>query len=319
MDCVGIDVGKRYLDVALPGERLWRVTNDAVGLSDLLARLAALPSLLVVLEPTGGYERPALVCLGAAGIPVALVNPRKVRQFAQSVGQLAKTDALDARILARYGTVVRPAPTPYLGPDAYSLASLVARRRQLLVLRVADEQRAALADPAVAESIQRHLAWLRDEVATLDRAIALAVQASPVWSERASLLRSVPGVGPALAAALVVELAELGSVTRGKVAALVGLAPYAVDSGGSRGYRRIVGGRADLRSMLYMPTLAAIRCNPPVRAFYRRLRDAGKPHKVAMVACMRKLLTILNAIARSGEPWAERIATSSTIVPISPQ
>lgn len=315
MCVVGIDVGKHHLDVATVSGASWRVDNSPDGLSALLGYLLPLTPSLVVLEPTGGYERPALVALAAASLPVALVNPRKVRDFARSVGQLAKTDAIDARLLARYGSVIGPQPSAAPDPSSSALAALVARRRDVLLASVAERNRLGQADAGVVESIDRHLSWLRDEVAALDLAIARAIRESPAWAERAALLRTVPGVGPVLASVLLVQLPELGRVGRSQVAALVGVAPYNVDSGKKRGYRRIIGGRAAVRAALYMPTITATKRNPAIAAMYERLRARGKPHRVAIVACMRRLLTIMNAMVRSGQPWEDR-HLASTLVPV---
>jgi transposase len=309
---IGIDVSKGHLDVAcLPGAS-WRVRNDAGDLPGLLSRLDALRPSLIVLEPSGGYEQAVCDTLTAAGLPVAPVNARKVRDFARATGRLAKTDKLDAEVLARYGEAVKPAPRPLPTPDDRALAALVARRRDLLAARTADSNRLGTCDPAIAPSIRRHLDFLAGEIADLDRAIAAAIAASPVWAERARLLRTVPGVGPALAATLVAGLPELGTLDGRGISGLVGLAPYNVDSGQHRGKRRIAGGRADIRAALYMPALAAKRYNPALREFAARLKAAGKPHKVVMVAVMRKLLTVLNAVARSGQPWQPQYHSTST-------
>lgn len=312
---VGIDVAKKHLDVAILGAGSWRVPNTPDGVVSLLTRLAALAPVLIVLEPTGGYERLGFYALAAAGLPVALVNPRKVRDFARAVGQLAKTDELDARILARYAEAVRPEPRPVLDAAGRALVALVARRRQLLAMRVAEENRIALASPDVAEGLSRHVAFIVLEVGSLDRAIVAAIRDSPAWAERAALMRTVPGVGEKLAATLLVELPELGTVDRGHIAALVGLAPYNVDSGSKRGHRRIIGGRSDIRAALYMPTLTAVRRNPVIAATFHRLRSAGKPYRVVITACMRRLLVIINAVVKSGQPWEDRLC-SSTLVPV---
>lgn len=318
MTYIGIDVAKKHLDVAVQGGPSWRVPNTPEGVVLLIARLDALTPALIVLEPTGGYERLPLDALAASGLPVTLVNARKVRDFARASGQLAKTDRLDARILARYADALRPPARAIPDPAARQLVALVTRRRQLLANRTAERNRHALADPLTADSIARHCSWLTDEIAATDRAILRTVRDSPAWAERAALLRSVPGIGPTTAATLLVQLPELGTIDRHEIAALVGLAPYNVDSGSKRGYRRIIGGRADVRAALYLPTLTATRRNPAIAAMYDRLKVAGKSHLVALTACMRRLLVILNAIAKSGQPWQERPALHSTMVPISP-
>lgn len=304
---VGIDVAAGWLDVHVaPGGEAWRAANDAAGIAGVVARLRALGPALVVLEASGGHEAAAAAELGLAGLPVAVVNPRQVRDFARAVGQLAKTDALDAALLARFGQAVRPAPRPLPDEDARALKALVARRRQLVEMRVAEEQRLRLAAAGVRAGIKRHVAWLRAEAAAVEGELAAAVAASPLWRETLALLCSVPGAGAGVGATLLAELPELGRLSRQEVAALAGLAPLNRDSGGQRGRRGTWGGRAGVRAALYMAVLAAIRCNPAIKAFHAQLVAAGKPPKVALVACMRKLLTVLNAIVRAGEPWTDR-------------
>jgi transposase len=258
---------------------------------------------LVVLEATGGYEVAVTAALGTAGVPVAVVNPRQVREFARGIGQLAKTDALDAAVLARFAEVVHPTPRPLPEAQAQELSALLTRRRQLLAMLIAERQRLATALLAVRPHISRHIRFLEAELADLDRQLRDAVQASPLWREQEDLLRSTPGIGPTTALALLAEVPELGQLTRKKIAALVGVAPFPCDSGKLRGRRIIWGGRARVRTALYMATLVATRHNPLIRAFYQRLCAAGKPKKVALVACMRKLLTILNAMVRHHTPW----------------
>lgn len=318
MSFVGIDVAKPHLDVAILNGETWRVPNTPDGLVSLLARLDALVPTLIVLEPTGGYERLALYALAGAGLPVALVNPPKVRDFARAIGQVAKTDQLDARLFARYDQAVCPEPRLILDAPGRALVALVARRRQLIAIRVAEENRLPLASAEVVGGLARHIAFLASEISALDVAVAAAIRESPAWAERAALLRSVPGVGEKLAATLLVELPELDTVDRAQIAALVGLAPYNVDSGGKRGYRRIIGGRSPIRAALYMPTITATRCNPVIAATYRRMRAAGKPYFMAITACMRRLLVIINAVVKSGRPWEDRSVPTGTLVPISP-
>ena len=319
MAFIGIDVAKGHLDVCAHSGPSWRVPNTPEGTTALLARLDALTPSLIALEPTGGYERLPLDALAAAGFPVVLVNARKVKDFARASGQIAKTDRLDARTLARYAEAIRPSPRVIPDPAARQLVALIARRRQLLVTRTAERNRLPLADPYTADSIARHLSWLTGEIAATDRAILRTVRDSPAWADRAALLRTVPGVGPTLAATLLVELPELGTIDRHEIAALVGLAPYNVDSGSKRGYRRIVGGRSSVRAALYLPTLTATRCNPVIAATYARLKASGKPHLVALTACMRRLAVILNAIVKSGRPWEDRLVPNSTMVPLLPE
>jgi transposase len=307
---VGIDVAAAHLDVAVaPDNVSWRVANDPAGHADLVARLRALAPARVVLEASGGYEAAAAGELGVAGLPVAVVNPRQVRDFAKAVGQLAKTDALDAALLARFAGAVRPAVRPLPDAAAQELKALLARRRDLIAMQTAERQRqrqAAVA--AVRVDIEAHLAWLRARLAELDRRLAEAVAASPLWQTTLALLVTVPGVGAVLATTLVAEVPELGRLTRQQVAALVGVAPLNRDSGTVRGKRAVWGGRASVRAVLYMAAVAAVRWNPAIREFHARLRAAGKAPKVALVACMRKLLTVLNAMARDGAPWTDRAA-----------
>jgi transposase len=257
-----------------------------------------------VLEATGGREGPAVAALAAAGLPVAVVNPRQVRDFARAIGQLAKTDVLDAQVLAHFAQVIHPTPRPLPDEQAQELTALMARRRQLIQMQTAERQRLDTALPRVRSQIQRHLAWLEAELADLDQSLHNQVQASPVWRERENLLRSVPGIGPTTALTLLAELPELGQLDRKAIAALVGVAPLSCESGTWRGRRIVWGGRARVRTALYMATLVASRHNPRIAAFYGRLCAAGKPKKVALIACMHKLLTILNAIVRQGSPWS---------------
>jgi transposase len=306
---VGIDVAKAHLDIAVrPSGEQWRAPHDAPGIGALVDRLAGLAPTLVVLEATGGREVGLVAALVAAGVPVAVVNPRQVRRFAQAVGQLAKTDALDAQLLARFADVVRPTPRPVPDAEAQRLSALLARRQQVVAMITAERQRFETALPAVQVRIRAHLHWLEAEVADLDGQLHGAVQASPAWREREDLLRSVPGIGPTTAFTLLADLPELGRLDRKAIAALVGVAPLACDSGTLRGRRVVWGGRARVRSVLYMATLVATRYNPPIRAFYTKLCAAGKPKKVALVACMHKLLLILNAILRQGTPWSVPVA-----------
>ena len=304
---VGIDVAKAWLDVAVyPGGAAWRVRQEAEALAGLAAQLVALGPACVVLEATGGLELPVAGALGAAGLPVAVVNPRQVRDFARATGRLAKTDALDAGVLARFAAVVRPAARPLPDAAAQELGALVARRRQLSEMLQAERHRQAQAalPAAVRAELREHVAWLTGRLAQLDRDLAELVQRSPLWRARDDLLRGVPGVGPVLATTLLAELPELGALSRRQVAALAGVAPLNRDSGTLRGRRVTWGGRGPLRRVLYMATVAAVRCNPALRPAYQRLVAAGKPKKVALVACMRKLLTILNAMLKHATAWA---------------
>lgn len=299
---VGIDVAKAKLDVYVNGEA-WQVQNDPSGISELIVRLKGYNPSLIVLESTGGYESLALGELYAVGLPVARVNPGRVREFAKSIGQLAKTDTLDARILARYAELVRPAPARLPGEEEQQLAALVNRRRQLIEMCVAEQNRLGTAPKKLRPGIRTHIDWLKTEIHRIESEMDNFIQQSPLWSEKDALLKSVPGVGDVTARTLLSELPELGELDRKEIAALVGVAPFNHDSGRMRGKRRIRGGRTSVRNVLYMATLTATRCNPIIRTFYNRLVQNGKEKKVAIVACMRKLLTILNAILRTHQPW----------------
>ena len=303
---VGIDVAKEMLDVALrpTGER-WRVEHDAAGLEQLLARLQAQAPALIVLEATGGLELELVAALAAAALPVVVVNPRQTRDFARATGRLAKTDALDAAVLAHFAEAVRPPQRPLSDAQTQTLRQLLTRRRQLVGMRVAEGQRLTRAGAAVRPGIEAHLAWLEQQLSALEDELRQALQQSPVWRERDALLRSVPGVGEQLSLTLLAELPELGRLDRRQAAALVGVAPFNRDSGRMRGRRTIWGGRARVRAMLYMGALSASRHNPLIRAFYQRLLAAGKPKKVALTACMRKLLVILNAMLKHHTPWRD--------------
>ena len=309
---VGIDVSKAQLQVAslpstalqaIPAARQGTFPNDGNGVRKLVTSLQALQPTLVVLEPTGGLEMPAAVALGAAGVPVAIINPRRVRDFARAEGRLAKTDALDAQVLARFAQAMRPEPRPLPEAGVRDLRGLVGRRRQVVEMITAESNRRSSAPPEVREHIHRHLAHLRAERAWLDEQLAEAIRSHPVWRERARLLGSVKGIGPVLTATLIARLPELGALSRREIAALVGVAPFNCDSGQHQGKRKCWGGRADVRRVLYLATLSATRFNPVIAAFYQRLLAAGKPKKLALTACMRKLLTLLTAMLRDGRCW----------------
>ena len=309
---VGIDVAKDRLDVAVrpTGDR-WAVAHDDPGIATVVTRLRARPPALVVLEATGGLEIPLTGALAAAGLPVVVVNPRQVRDFAKATGQLAKTDALDAAVLAQFAEAVRPALRPLPDAATQALSALLARRRQLIEMRTAEQNRLGSAPPPVRTRIRAHLTWLTRELAHLDEDLGRAIRESPVWRERDDLLQSAPGVGPVLARTLLASLPELGALNRKQIAALVGVAPLNRDSGTLRGRRTVWGGRAHVRAALYMSALAATRWNPVIRTFYHRLCAAGKAKKVALTACMRKLLTILNAMVKHRTPWGNNVAHSS--------
>jgi transposase len=299
-------VAKATLDVATSVVEAppWQTPNDAVGIAALVEHLAALQPVLVVLEATGGYETAAVTALAVAGLPVAIVNPRQVRDFAKALGILAKTDTLDAAVLVAFAERVRPTPRP-LPDDAHAdLLALVARRRQLVEMRTAEANRLGTARPKLRAPVREHIAWLDHRIKDLDREISQLIEASPLWRTRDQLLQSTPGVGPQTSARLLVSLPELGQLSGREIAALVGVAPLNRDSGTRHGPRTTWGGRAPVRATLYMATLVATRHNPIIRAFYQRLRQAGKPPKVALVAAMRKLLTILNAMLKHQQPWA---------------
>ena len=301
---VGIDVSKDALDVATrPASGAAQVANDDAGVRVLVARLRECMPTLIVLEATGGYERAAVAALAAAGLPVVVANPRQVRDFARATGQLAKTDAIDAAMLALFAERVRPEIRQLPDAEAQALDALLASRRQLIEMLVAEGNRLALARKPVRRGIAQHIRWLERQLADVDSDLDAAIQASPVWRAKEDLLRSVPGVGPVLSRTLLGELPELGRLGRKEIAALVGVAPLARDSGHFRGQRSAWGGRATIRPALYMAAVSATRCNPRIREFYRRLKAAGKPAKVALVACMRKLLVILNAMMRAGTAW----------------
>jgi transposase len=301
---VGIDVAKPRLDVAVrPSGAQWQVPNDEAGLAELVARLRPLAPQLIVLEASGGWELLGASILAGAGLPVAVVNPRQVRDFAKATGQLAKTDALDAQVLAHFAAVVQPPPRPLPDADQQALAALLTRRRQVLGMLTAERQRLGTARPPVRGRVRAHIRWLEQELADLDDELGRTIRASPVWREQDALLRSVPGVGPVVALTLLAELPELGRLDRKRIAALVGLAPLNCDSGTRRGRRVVWGGRGRVRCALYMAALVASRHNPVIRAFYQRLLAAGKPKMVALTACMHKLLIILNAILAHRTPW----------------
>ena len=302
---VGIDVAKDRLDVHLrPSGEALAVGRDAAGLTVLVERLAELAPALVVLEATGGFEVTVAAALGAAQLPLAVVNPRQIRDFARATGRLAKTDRLDAEAIARFAEAIRPAPRPLPDAAARALGELVARRRQLVEMIGSESQRRRqLCDPRLIRRLDAHLAWLQRELSEIETDLDDAVRGSAVWRATEDLLASVPGIGKTSARTLIAELPELGSLDRRKIACLVGVAPLNRDSGTWRGRRMVLGGRASVRKALYMPTLTAIRRNPAIRALYARLIARGKPAKVAITAAMRKLLTILNAILKRQTPW----------------
>ena len=308
---IGIDVSKAHLDIAIHEElEVRRVTNDEEGIETLLAELVPLAPALVVLEATGGFEMPAAAALAAAQIPVVIANPRQTRDFARSTGQLSKTDAIDARGLAMFAARVRPEVRGLPSEDAQALDALVSRRRQIIGMLTQEKNRLGFALKPVQKGIRKHITWLERQLADVDADLDERIRRSPVWAAKRDLLESVPGVGPNLARTLIAELPELGTLTHKQIAALVGVAPRARDSGSFRGKRMIWGGRAPVRAALYLSVWSASRWNPVIRPFYDRLRAQGKPPKVAQVASMRKLLTILNAMVRDGSSWDPSIPLS---------
>lgn len=316
MDFVGIDVAKNHLDLALragAGEvRTERFTNTSSGIRALVEQLTEADPKRVVLEATGGFERPVCAALAAAGLPVAVVNPRQVRDFAKATGRLAKTDQIDAGILALFAERIRPEIHPLPSADQQAFSALVARRRQLIKMKTAEENRLQSApSETVRSSIKAHLSFLKEQVEEAEDHLEEAVSNSPLWRENERLLCSVPGVGRATARTLLAELPELGKANRQEIAKLVGVAPLNCDSGTYRGQRTTWGGRASVRSALYMAALSATRCNRKIRAFYHRLLERGKAKKKALVASMRKLLVILNTMVKNGQAWNPDLHASS--------
>lgn len=301
---VGIDVSKTRLDVAVrPSGATKSVPYDAFGIHTVVEWLSVVTPTLIVLEATGGLERAVLRALVAAELPATVVNPRQVRDFAKATGQLAKTDRLDAQILARFADAVRPGLRPVPDDMAVALRALITRRRQIIEMLTAEKNRLSRAPRPMQKRIEAHLRWLQTEVERLDADLDRTIRHSPIWREQDDLLQSVPGIGSTVSRTLLAELPELGRLNRKQIAALVGVAPLNRDSGTWRGRRAVWGGRAHVRTMLYMAALAASRHNPVIRACYTRLRAAGKAPTVALVACMRKLLVILTVILRHRVPW----------------
>lgn len=306
---VGIDVSSQQLDMAYHGqEAVYTVTNDDQGIHDLVQRLQRGQVVLVVLEATGGYEAQVVAALAAAGLPVAVVNPRQVRDFAKATGKLAKTDAIDAGVLAHFAQAVRPQPRPLSDQETRQLQQLLARRRQVVEMLTAERNRLHTCGKGVRSRIEAHIDWLNQELKRLDEELQDRLRNSPLWRQKDRLYRSVPGVGSVLSCTLLAELPELGKLNRKQIAALVGVAPLNRDSGKLHGRRCIWGGRAQVRAVLYMAALSATRFNPVIKAFYERLIAAGKVPKVAITACMRKLLVILNAMTRDGTHWNPALA-----------
>ena len=305
---VGIDVSKARLDVAVsPSGEVWSCANDEEGFAALLERLRPLRPKLVVLEATGGYQAPLAAALTVGGIVVAVVNPRQVRDFGRATGQLAKTDVLDAQVIARFAEAVRPEPRPLPDDETNALRGVVARRRQLVEMITAEMNRLPSAVATVRHDIEEHIQWLRRRLKDVDKDLYDGLKRSPLWRVKEQLLRSAPGIGPVTTCTLIADVPELGRLNRKKIAALIGVAPFNRDSGTLRGKRTIWGGRGEVRRTLYMATLAAVRRSPSMRAFYERLANDGKPKKVVLVACMRKMLVRLNAMLRDGATWLEPV------------
>jgi transposase len=301
---VGIDVSKSELEVGvLPASRTWKIGNDEKGITDLVQQLVEVRPALVLMEATGGLERLVQSVLEEAGLPVRVVNPRQARDFAKALGILAKTDGIDALVLARYAQTLKPEPRRGKDKETRELEALFMRRRQLVDMLTAEKNRLKTAPKRVRGDIESHIAWLEKCLKDIDKDTRAFIKSMPVWREKDEIIRSVPGGGPVLATTLLALLPELGTLNRRQIAALVGLAPFNRDSGTFRGKRCIWGGRALVRSVLYMATLSATRCNEIIRGFYQRLIEAGKNRKLALTACMRKLLTILNTMVRNGGTW----------------
>lgn len=307
---VGIDVAKNTLDLRLEpvGESL-HVAYDDAGIAEIRQRLLALSPTLIVMEATGGLETRLACELAACGLPVAVINPRQARDFAKATGQLAKTDQVDAAVLAHFACAIRPAVRVLKDADTRDLDGLVTRRRQLIAMRVQETLRLGSAESkALQKNLKKHIAWLDKQITSLDDDLTKRLRTSDAWRTKDDLLQGIPGVGAVTSVTLLAKCPELGQLNRREIAKLTGVAPLANDSGKHRGKRFVWGGRADVRAVLYMATVSAIRCNPAIKAFADRLKQAGKPAKVVIVACMRKLLTIMNAMLKNNAPWTAKTA-----------
>ncbi len=301
---IGIDVSKTWLDIAIhESETNWRAENEEAGISNLVKRLKKMQPTLIVLEATGGYEMQLVGELVHAKLPVVVTNPRKVRAFARSTGKLAKTDKLDAKLLAHFAAAIRPTIRPMPSDEEEQLTGLLVRRRQLVDMLTVEKNRLHTVRPALREDIREHLTWLQAKLAKLDEEIDRFLKSSSLWIEKDAILRSTPGVGRVTSCTLLAMLPELGTLNRQEIAALVGVAPVNKDSGRKQGKRRVYGGRSTVRSVLYMAALAAKRYNPRIKKFYEELLLRGKEKKVALTACMRKLIVILNAMLRTNQSW----------------
>ena len=309
---VGLDVSKHFVDVdSYPNPQARRFANDESGLLLAVAYLAERSPELIVAEATGGMETPLAALLAAKGLPLAIVNPRQVRDFAKALGVLAKTDQVDALGLARFAQAIRPPVLALQSAEATELEALLSRRHQLVEMIGAENNRLSRAVPRVAKQIRQHIAWLEKRLDEADSDLDDMIRRSPIWQHKAELIQSVPGIGRVTATALLARLPELGTLDRRAISGLVGVCPYSRDSGMMRGRRTIWGGRASVRAALYMAALVASRHNPVLKAFYRRLLAAGKPKKLALVACMRKLIVILNAMIKNDQPWRQEIAQTA--------
>jgi transposase len=301
---VGIDIAKDHLDIALrPEGKTWTIQNNEEEIKELAVQIQEINPELIVMEATGGFEINVASKLALIGLPVAVVNPRQVRDFAKSTGKLAKTDTLDAQVLAHFAEAVHPEPRYLSDEQSRLLKALIVRRRQIIEMCVSEKNRLRLCNKVTQEGIIDHIAWLEESLKNLDEELAQAIQASPIWREKDKLLKSVPGIGKITSSVLLANLPELGTLDRKKIAALAGVAPFNRDSGTMRGRRTIWGGRANVRCALYMAALSASRTNPVIKAFYDRLIKAGKTPKVALTACMRKLLVIINSMIRYSTSW----------------
>jgi transposase len=302
---VGIDVSKDQLDVAMrPSGDSWSMANDASGITEVVQRLAQLHPKLVVLEATGGLQMPLAAALATAGLPLSMMNPRQVRDFARATGRLAKTDRLDAQVLAHFAEAVPPTPYPLPDAQTQELTALLTRRHQVVEMLTAEKNRLRTTRESMRQRVQDHIRWLEQELADLDDDLERTLRESSLWREKDNLLRSVPGIGRVVSITLLADLPELGTLSRHQIAALVGVAPLDRDSGRFRGTRTVWGGRARVRAVLYMAALTASRYNPIIKAFYHRLCGVGKARKVALTACMRKLLIILNSMVKHQQTWA---------------
>ena len=309
---VGIDISKETLDLAIVGqEDAWQLDHDETGISQLIDLITPMNPQLIAMEATGGLEIDIVTRLSAAGLPISVVNPVRVREFAKAIGQYAKTDRIDAQLIAHFADKIRPAAISQKSEQELMLSALVRRRKQVIGVITAEKNRLHKTWEPLRERVAAHIAWLEEELEALGKEIYDLIQANPVWREKAEILQSVPGIGPVTAATLLAELPELGTVSRQKVASLAGVAPFNRDTGRRRGKRRTFGGRGQVRRALYMAALTASRRNPVIKRFYQRLLDKGKLKKVALTACMRKLLSIVNTMLMRMEPWRQPISMAT--------